>query len=194
LEESELWAIWNAAPDNDFGGIIRLLMLTLQRRDEIGGLPLSEINLEETRLEVDGSRIKNGRDNIIPLSRPALAVVNKFYDDERRFLFGRTLEAGFSGWSNAKEDIDAELAERAKTDTRYKVAHWTLHDLRRTGDTVMNDELGIAPHIVVEIVNHKSAQKSAKKGVRGRYNKAKYLEPKREALDKYAAWLMRVVK
>jgi integrase len=194
LEERELWAIWNTLPDNDFGSIVKLLALTVQRRDEIGGLPLTEINLNDARLEINGSRIKNGRDNIIHLSFPALAIVNQFYNDERKFLFGRTIEAGFSGWSNAKADLDAAIEERAKTDNRFKVAHWTLHDLRRTGDTIMNDVLSIPPHIVVEIVNHKSAQNSAKKGVRGRYNKAKYLDAKRDALNEYAAWLMKVVK
>ena len=41
LSDAELAAIWRAAPDNDYGRIVQLLMLTAQRRDEIGGTALA---------------------------------------------------------------------------------------------------------------------------------------------------------
>ena len=44
LSDAELVAIWKAAPDNDYGRIVKLLMLTAQRREEIGGLAWSEID------------------------------------------------------------------------------------------------------------------------------------------------------
>jgi integrase len=44
LSDVELVAIWKAAPNNDYGRIVKLLMLTAQRREEIGGLAWSEID------------------------------------------------------------------------------------------------------------------------------------------------------
>jgi integrase len=44
LSDEELKVIWQASPDSDFGCILRLLILTAQRREEIGGLRRSEID------------------------------------------------------------------------------------------------------------------------------------------------------
>jgi hypothetical protein len=76
---------------------------------------------------------------------------------------------------------------------KAKPISWRLHDLRRTGDTLMNDELGIDPHVVEAILNHVSGSKSGKDGVAGVYNKAAYLKKKKEALDAWAAFILAAV-
>jgi hypothetical protein len=63
---------------------------------------------------------------------------------------------------------------------------WTLHDLRRTAVTVMNEKLGIAPHVVEAVVNQ------AKAGVAGVYNRALYLDDRRRALESWAAYLCKL--
>jgi hypothetical protein len=68
---------------------------------------------------------------------------------------------------------------------------WTLHDLRRTMVTMMNERLGIAPHIVEACVNHVSG--SAKAGVAGVYSKALYINERRHALERWANWIMEIV-
>jgi integrase len=60
LTDTELAAIWRAATDDDYGRIVRLLMLTGQRRDEIGALRWSEINTDEKLMTLAGTRTKNG--------------------------------------------------------------------------------------------------------------------------------------
>ena len=65
--------------------------------------------------------------------------------------------------------------------------------MRRTGDTIMNDELDIDPHVVEAILNHVSGDKSGKDGVAGVYNKATYIKKKKHALDKWAAFILAVV-
>ena len=77
---------------------------------------------------------------------------------------------------------------RAKTrlDSHSGVEGWTLHDLRRTATTGMAG-LGIAPHVVDKILNHKSG---AIRGVAAVYNRHGYLEERREALE---AWGKRVM-
>jgi hypothetical protein len=64
---------------------------------------------------------------------------------------------------------------------------WTLHDLRRMMVTVMNEKLGISPHIVEAVVNHTSGL--AKAGVAGVYNRALYLDDRRQALNACKAWI-----
>jgi integrase len=89
------------------------------------------------------------------------------------FVFGRG-EGGFSGWSQSKERLDNKLDLSEG---------WVLHDFRRTMSTVMHDRLQIAPHIVEAVLGHISGHRG---GVAGVYNKAQYLDQKREALLTYA--------
>ena len=69
---SEAAAIWRAAPNNDYGRIVQLLMLTGCRRDEIGSLQWPEIDLEARTITLPADRTKNGKEHIVPLSNAAL--------------------------------------------------------------------------------------------------------------------------
>jgi integrase len=179
LENLELKTIWRALPDNDFGKCCKLLALTAQRRNEIGDLRVAEFNRDERQIELPPERTKNGLPHIVPLSDSAMEILESVDMEGKEFFFGRTAATGFSGWSDSKVQLDLEA----------KIAHWTLHDFRRTGSTRMNDE-GVLPHIVEAVLNHVSG---AKGGVAGTYNKAKYLKEKREALNTLASFVERVV-
>ena len=151
LTDDELVAVWTAAPASDFGRIVKLLMLTGQRRDEIADLQRAEI--EDDVLALPAERTKNSRPHDVPLSPQALAVL----DDQpervgREYVFGDG-EGGFTGFSSAKERLDDACG----------VADWTLHDLRRTMATRMAD-LGVQPHVIEAILNHVSGPQ----GGRGR--------------------------
>ncbi len=173
LLDAELAAIWQALGDDDYGHILKLLILTGCRRDEIGSLSRSEINLADKLIELPGSRTKSGKDHVIPLSPAALAILKGRDPREGSdFVFGRG-EGGFSGWSQSKARLDAKL----------DVAAWVLHDFRRTLSTVMHDRLGVPPHIVESVLGHVSGHKG---GVGGVYNRAQYFDQKRAALEKYA--------
>src|SRR5262249_39099105 len=63
----ELIAVWKGAPDSEYGKIVRLLILTLCRRDEIGSLRWSEIDKEGRLIRLSGDRTKNGQEHIVPL-------------------------------------------------------------------------------------------------------------------------------
>jgi integrase len=175
LDDSELAAVWKGAPDNDYGRIVKLLMLTGQRRDEIGSLRWSEIDLEARTINLDGTRTKNGRAHVIPLSDAALAILKTTTQlDEREFVFGRG-RGGYSGWSKTKAALDAACG----------VKGWTLHDLRRTGATRMAENK-VLPHVIESVLNHVSGHKS---GVAGIYNRSTYETEKREALDTLASYI-----
>ena len=195
LSDEELVWIWNAAPDNDYGRIVKLLMLTAQRRDEIANLSRSELMLadkiEDSLIDLPRERTKNSRPHLVPLSAPAVEILAHVpIRDGREFLFGDGA-GGFSGFSRAKQALDVRIA--ALLPAGQKMKAWTLHDLRRTADTKMGDDLGILPHVTEAILNHVSSQKSGKAGVAGTYNKATYLKEKRIALDSWGNHLMNLL-
>jgi integrase len=188
LTQAELAEIWAALPQGDFGEIVRLLLLTGQRREEIGGLRWSEI--ERGLMVLPPDRTKNLRQHEVPLSRQALAILERQPKRKGRdFIFGIG-EAGFSGWSKCKERLDeALLTARRKTNRKAKpLPDWRLHDLRRTCATGMA-ELGVQPHIIEAVLNHISGHKA---GVAGIYNRARYEAEMREALQRWADHVERI--
>src|SRR3954451_18088603 len=89
-----------------------------------------------------------------------------------------------SGFSKAKRQWDERIAERRAEARLPPLPAWTLHDLRRTMVTIMNERLGVAPHVVEAVVNHTSG--AAKRGVAGVYNRALYLRERQKALKLWA--------
>ena len=192
LADAELALIWQAtAKDHDHDRIVRLLMLTGARREEVGGIEWSEI--DGPLWTLPRARSKNGLPHEVPLGPLALAQMPARRAD-RALAFGEG-EGGFSGWSRCKARLDGRVQEaRAKA---FEKAHgrkprpdelapmsWTLHDLRRTVSTWMSEN-DIEPHVVEAVLNHVSGK--AKAGVAGTYNRALYREPKRAALARWEA-------
>ncbi|MFC6026885.1 tyrosine-type recombinase/integrase [Methylobacterium mesophilicum] len=180
LSASELATVWRVVGDDDFGRIIRLLILTGQRRNEVARMVWDELDLEAGVWTIPAERAKNGRVHEVPLSEPAVAILRTCSMREGvPYLFGRNRTGPFSGFSAAKDRLDAAVQLRTP---------WVIHDLRRTLATGMND-LKVPPHIVEAVINHVSG---AKGGVAGTYNWALYREEKREALDFWAAHVLKL--
>jgi integrase len=197
LTIDELREIWEAtAEEGDYSEIVRLLMFTLQRRGEIGALDrVKETDFKTGLITLPSSRTKNKCEHKITMSDPVTAILQKRKRIVGRNLFFGSGKGGYSGWSKSKKELDQRIldARQAKFGRKAKPISWRLHDLRRTGDTLMNDELGIDPHVVEAILNHVSGSKSGKDGVAGVYNKAAYLKKKKEALDAWAAFILAAV-
>jgi integrase len=77
LTEAELVEVWKSCLDDDYGRIVRLLILTGQRRTELGDLEWPEIDLAERQIDLPGTRTKNGRPHIVPLSDDSGALVQR---------------------------------------------------------------------------------------------------------------------
>lgn len=179
LSWEEIVAVWSALGEDHHASIVRLLLLTGQRRQEVAGMEWSEIHLDEAMWKLPADRTKNGRPHEVPLSHQAIRIVDHLERrTDRANVFGFGV-GPFSGFSRCK----------ARFDQRCGVRNWTLHDLRRTVVTGMN-ELGIAPHVVEAVVNHVGGHRA---GVAGVYNRAKYADEKRIALQKWADHLDVVV-
>jgi integrase len=190
LLPNELRVIWNTLPANDFGSIMKLLMLTGQRAGEIAGLRRPEI--QDNKIELPGERTKNHRPHTVPLSDAALEIIKTQpkrvgLDGKPRDLIFGIGEGPFSGWSNSKEALDAAI----KDATGQELPHWTPHDLRRSFATHAAEKLGIQPHIIEAVLNHVSGHRG---GVAGIYNRAMYEPEKRAALNRWAEYLMALVE
>jgi integrase len=181
-ELRELWRGLDDEPNAQFADIVRLLVLTGQRREEVGGLRWSEI--ERGLIVLPPDRTKNSRQHEVPLSRQAKAIIERQLKRKGRDLIFGIGEAGFSGWSDCKARLDqALLATRRKTNRKAKaMPDWRIHDLRRTAATGMA-ELGVQPHIIEAVLNHVSGHKG---GVAGIYNRARYEGEMRDALQRWA--------
>jgi integrase len=185
LADSELAEIWRACRDDDYGRIIKLLMLTGQRRNEVGGMRWVEIDGDTWT--IPGTRTKNHREQFVPLPDFALALIDA---SPRRtncnYVFGDGPRRkgddhrGFSGWSKAKAALDERIVKMRRKRAKFD---WRLHDLRRTAATVMAERLGVLPHIVEVILNHMDGHRA---GVAGVYNRAKYEAQVRKALQGWA--------
>jgi integrase len=192
LSDAEIADILHACGDNDHGRIVRLLILTGARRDEVGGIARSEVDLKARKWTIPGGRTKNKRTHDVPLSDVAIEILAPALERaealDRELVFGERPKTAFSGWSKAKAQLDERIAKgRAKREpTRSKPKEWTpwvLHDIRRTVATGMAD-LGVQPHVIEAVLNHISGHKA---GVAGVYNRATYAAEKRQALDMWAA-------
>jgi integrase len=182
LSSEELGLIWQQAGDGEYGAIVRLLILTGQRREEVAGMLRRE--LTDDLWTIGSDRTKNGLPHKVPLAAEAEGIVSAIARrDERELVFG-SREGPFSGWSKAKAALDGRLltALRKKHGENAKLTPWRLHDLRRTVSTGMA-ELGIAPHVIEAVLNHISGHKA---GVAGVYNRATYAPEKRTALTLWA--------
>ncbi|MCJ2080307.1 tyrosine-type recombinase/integrase [Methylobacterium sp. J-090] len=181
LQDTELSAVWKACREDDFGRIVRLLILTGLRRKEVPGLRWSEIDLQAALWTIPADRMKNKRPHEMPLSSEVIAILSAAPARLGRDLVFGDGAAPFTGFSKAKASLDIRIGDEA--------GKWIIHDLRRTASTGMNT-LGILPHVVEAVLSHVSGHKA---GVAGTYNRASYRAEKREAVDRWADEVKRVV-
>ena len=174
LTNSELPAIWREAGVGDYAAIVRLLILTGQRREEAGGMLWSEIDTAGAVWHIGAGRTKNGLAHDVPLSAAALAVLSGLERHVGRDLIFGAGDGPYQGWSRAKAALDARIAAALGRPP----PPWRLHDIRRTVATRLAD-LGVLPHVIEAVLNHVSGHKA---GVAGVYNRASYAAEKRAAL------------
>jgi integrase len=172
-----------------FAPVIKVLLLTGQRRAEVAGISwteLHELDGDTAYWEIPGNRTKNKQRHIVPLT-PAVRSLIQGMPRIGALVFTTTGTTPVSGFGKVKTRLDASLDKLSVECGGDPIKPWTLHDLRRTMVTTMNEKLEVAPHIVEAIVNHVSG--IAKSGVAGVYNRALYLEGRRSALAKWAGYL-----
>lgn len=193
LTDAEIRWFWQAAGDlgTPFGPLLRLLLLTGQRLNEVGGMRCDELQMDGWHLP--SSRTKNKLEHIVPLPLLASEMIGSVPVIEGcPFVFSTTGKKSVSGWSKTKSRLDAAMLAIAQKEDRSvrNIGRWVLHDLRRTAVTNMN-KLKVLPHVVEATVNHIST--GARAGVAGNYNKYDYYDEKKEALQRWALHLRGMV-
>jgi integrase len=183
LSDNEIRAIWLSLRDDDFGRIVKLLFFTACRRDEIGGLRWSELDLNAGAMTLAPGRTKSGRGHQLNLPPQAIEVLRQCPRKANRdFLFGVRGDA-FSRWAWEKMKLDKDLAQAG-----HNLPAWGLHDVRRTARTRLA-QIGIKPHIAELVLGH-AAHKT---GIVGTYDHYDYADEIKEALARWAVALTAIV-
>lgn len=172
LSDAELAAMWRASGDDEYGRIIKLLILLGARRGEIGGLRFSELDADNGTWTLPSERSKNKHAHTLPLPAMAWDIIKAVPRVAHRDqLFGVSAAEGFTDWGCAKIALDDRVLGKM-------TEPWTIHDIRRTVATKMAD-LGVQPHIIEAVLNHRGGHK---RGVAGIYNRSSYDTQVRAAL------------
>jgi integrase len=181
LSDEEIRIIWKACRDDDFGRIVRLLLASGCRREEIASLMWSEVNLETGVMTIPGTRTKNHRTLELTLPAPALEILKSTPRRHGRdYVFGFS-GGGFSAFSYSTIALNSRIVEAEGR----PLARWTLHDCRRTVRTGLG-RLGIAPHVAELVLNH------VKGGVEAIYDRYRYQREIKVALATWADHLLAI--
>jgi integrase len=207
LSDAELAAVWRSLPTGIYGDIVRLLLMTGQRRQEIGGLRWSEVNFADRMITLPAERCKNGRSHTIPLSEPALAILTARHSTARHsvarhsvslsrdpshspngngspngnaeLVFGNGRN-GFNAWGDGKLALDRRLPA---------MPPFVIHDIRRSVASGMA-RIGVNLPVIEKILNHVSGSFA---GIVGVYQRHDFADEKRAALEKWATHLSTIV-
>jgi integrase len=174
LADGEVAKFWSAASAERgcVSVVLKLLLLTGCRLNEVAGMRRSELREDASSWTVPSARTKNKRPNVVPLPAQARELIARLPGADE-LIFTTNGRTPVSGWSKIKRRLDSKM----------NIPHWRLHDLRRTAATGMA-EIGVSPHIVEAVLNHVSGARASVAGV---YNRAVYATEKRAALERWAA-------
>lgn len=193
LSDDEIRWFWSACETIGwpFGLLAKLLLLTAQRRDEVGGAQWLEIDLDKRAWVIPRHRTKNDRAHEVHLSDAAVQVLRTIPRTDNGPMF-TTNGRPVSGFSWGKNCIDAAMLDAKQDELDHKadaIPHWILHDLRRTAATGMA-RCSIAPHVVDKVLNHVSG---TIRGVAAVYNRFEYLDERRVALEAWGQHITELV-
>lgn len=163
------------------GQIVQLLILTGQRRGEIGSLRRSYINTDAMTITWPGHVVKNGRTHTIPYGPMVATLVEQVKSDGDLFFPARGSEdKPYCGWSRMAMGFAASTC----------IPPWTLHDLRRTFASGMQ-RLGVRVEVTEKLLNHVSGTFS---GITGVYQRHAYLDEMRDALGNWETHLTQLLQ
>jgi integrase len=181
LSDDELARVVLAARriGDPYGGIVELLALTGQRREEVARCTWDELDLDVRIWTLPKERTKNAKPHVVHLSDQAIAVLSR-HKKLGQFVFSRFGDAPFGDFTRAKRTID-ELSG---------VLGWHLHDLRRTCISGMA-RLGVPPHVADKILNHQSGTIA---GVAAVYQRHDFLAERQAALERWGYHVAEIVR
>lgn len=190
LSGDELVLAWRATDDAPlvWGTFFRLLILTGQRRSEVSSMRWEELERKSSVWTIPPARAKNGKAHLVPLVDAAIQQIDLVAGGsewpQQGYVLTTNSRSPVSGISKAKAALDDSIAQMRNGEP---IAHWRIHDLRRTVATGLQ-RLGIRFEVTEAVLNHVSG---AKGGVAGVYQRHDWANEKRSALD---AWAVHVAE
>ena len=181
LTDDELMAIWRGTErPGSFNAIVRMLILTGQRRAEVAGMTRGDVAADLSAWTIPSAVAKNGVAHLVPLSNQAQAILHAAPNAEGGGLVFPGLRGPFNGFSKAKEALDKASG----------IKDWRLHDLRRTLATGLQ-KLGVRLEVVEAVLGHVSGSRA---GIVGIYQRHDWAEEKRAALNVWGAHVAALVE
>jgi integrase len=192
MADDEIRDIWKALDQWEgpacYPRFVKSLLVAMTRRNESSKMHTDEF--EGDLWTIPASRYKNKRDHVIPIT-PTMRALIDWQPTGRRnswFVFSTTDgEKAFSGFSKAKKELNKLIAKVRKAEGRPAIKQWQLHDLRRTGRSLMSRAKVDADH-AERCMGHVIG------GVRETYDRYEYLEEKRAAFEALAGMLETIIK
>lgn len=160
--------------------VLRLLLLTLQRRGELALAEWREFDFKEKTWTIPDAHAKSGKGHVVPLSAWAIEELQKL-----KVMAGGSPYVLPNADKTAPADpkyITRSVARCLKRFKKHGVAAFTAHDLRRTGRTGLA-KLGVKTEIGERVLNH------ARDRIEATYDVHGYIDEKREALEKWSGYL-----
>jgi integrase len=187
LSEDELRSFVKHLPDICRKGkrahVLMVLLLTMQRRSELGLAEWKEFDFDDRRWKIPASHSKNKREHAVPLTSWAIAELKalKLLANGSRFVLpGKNLERHADPkliTRGVKRLLPAFLAQ--------SIGAFVPHDLRRTGRTTLG-RLGVSPFVGERVINH------SKDVLEETYDLWDYFDEKRDALERLETYLLQL--
>ena len=210
LSDAELGAVWRAAGKlgYPFGRCTRLLILTLQRRQEVAAMRWSELDEDLAIWTIPAARAKNRKAHLVHLAEPARAILRKLRDRTPAtprarkgskpikgmppLVFTLTGSTPISGFTRAGDQMRRHILEElaaigSKPASADAGERWRLHDFRRTGVTALA-RLGVLTTVADRILNH---VEGTIRGVAAVYQRHEFLVERKSATDLWAEHVLR---
>jgi integrase len=195
LDDQEIRDLWEALDVADvpscYPALVRFLLLSARRKGEPTNMQWQEVEgdvwvIPAERGNAQGHKTADETgDMAIPLTPALLALMGKPH--RKGYVFTTTEgHKAFDGFGKAQRLLIRSITELRENDGRPPMPHWTLHDLRRTGRSLMS-RAGVDWKHAELAMGHKI------KGVERTYDRHEYVLERRDALERLAKLVAEIV-
>lgn len=167
---------------------IKLILLTMVRKSELQDAVWDEVDFENAVWSIPKERMKRSKAHNVYLSQQMLDIfiALKTCAGNSKYVLPSRYDADAPMSRATFNRITTAVVERAKKEG-LPLEPFTVHDLRRTGSTLLN-ELGFNSDWIEKCLAHEDGRSS-----RGIYNKAEYEHQRRHMMQEWSnlvdAWV-----
>ena len=173
---SYLQVLYRSNIRRQFKLALHIILLTLVRKSELLHARWEHIDYERGEWMIPEAHSKTGKPHLVYMSRQVCVMFQ-----ELRSLAGDS-ELVLPGRGSETRPFASNALNRALEGVSFPIASFTIHDLRRTGSTILHEQ-GFASDVVEKSLNHSIG------GIRGVYNRAEYSEQRKGMLQSWADYI-----